>query len=57
VMTARPGRIKEIVPLAMPRPRALTRPAEVEALDRLENLLKGEVSKALAEEDSGARED
>jgi NitT/TauT family transport system ATP-binding protein len=57
VMTARPGRIKEIVPLAMPRPRALTRPAEVEALERLENLLKGEVSKALAEEDSGARED
>ncbi len=56
VMTARPGRIKEIVPLGMPRPRALTRPAEVQALERLENLLKAEVSKALAEEESGARE-
>ncbi len=57
VMTARPGRIKEVVPLAMARPRALTRPDEVKALERLEDLLKGEVSKALAEEESGVRED
>ena len=55
VMTARPGRIKEIVLLAMHRPRALTRPAEVQALERLENLLKEEVTRALAEEESDAR--
>jgi NitT/TauT family transport system ATP-binding protein len=55
VMTARPGRIKEIVLLSMPRPRALTRPAEVQALERLENLLKEEVSRALAEEESDVR--
>jgi ABC-type nitrate/sulfonate/bicarbonate transport system ATPase subunit len=57
VMTARPGRIKEIVPLTMARPRATTRPAEVEALERLESLLKGEVSKALAEEETDVRQE
>ena len=57
VMTSRPGRIKEIVHMGMARPRALTRPDEVQALERLESLLKEEVNKALAEEETHGRED
>lgn len=51
VFTARPGRIKEIVPVNLPRPRDPFAP-ETEALRRtLTNILKDEVDRAFAEQE------
>ena len=48
LMTAGPGRIKQIVDLPLPRPRHLTGRAEAELLDRLDGLLGEEVNRAMA---------
>jgi len=48
VMTARPGRIKQIVQVSLPRPRSLTRRAEAEMLERLDGLLIDEIKQAMA---------
>jgi ABC-type nitrate/sulfonate/bicarbonate transport system ATPase subunit len=48
VMTARPGRIKQIVPVSLPRPRSLTHRGEAEMLERLEGLLADEIKQAMA---------
>ena len=48
VMTARPGRIKQIVPVSLPRPRSLTRRGEAEMLERLDGLLVDEIKQAMA---------
>ena len=50
LMTARPGRIKRIVEVRIPRPRSLTRRDEVEILDLLDGLLRDEVERAMATE-------
>jgi NitT/TauT family transport system ATP-binding protein len=54
VMTARPGRIKEIVPIDLPRVRWNWRQdfsaRFLEIVGRLEELLKGEIQKTAAEE-------
>ena len=52
VFTARPGRIKAVVPVELPRPRDL-RSAEGHALhDRLTDLLADEVDRAFAEQEN-----
>jgi NitT/TauT family transport system ATP-binding protein len=48
VMTARPGRIKQIVQVSLPRPRSLTRRGEAEMLERLDGLLIDEIKQAMA---------
>ena len=48
VMTARPGRIKQIVQVNLPRPRSLTRRPEAEMLERLDGLLVDEIKQAMA---------
>ena len=48
LMTAGPGRIKQIVDLPLPRPRHLTGRAEAEILDQLDALLREEVNRAMA---------
>ena len=48
VMTARPGRIKQIVQVSLPRPRSLTRRPEAEMLERLDGLLVDEIKQAMA---------
>ena len=48
VMTARPGRIKQIVQVSLPRPRSLTRGGEAEMLERLDGLLVDEIKQAMA---------
>ena len=50
LITARPGRIKEIVPISLPRPRRITGPREVELLDSLSEHIREEVERALAEQ-------
>ena len=45
IMTARPGRIKEIVPVEIPRPRDRASPEFFEILRRTERLVKEEVQK------------
>jgi len=53
VMTARPGRIKEIIPVGLPRPRSLdmVNTPEFGALfDRAFHLIREEVTKAMAEQ-------
>jgi len=48
VLTARPGRIKQIVEIPIERPRSLTRRAEAGLLDLLDGLLRDEVRQAMA---------
>ncbi|KQP38993.1 ABC transporter ATP-binding protein [Pseudorhodoferax sp. Leaf274] len=55
VFTARPGRVKEIVPVDLPRPRN-PRDAAFHALhDRLAELLADEVDRAFAEQEAAVR--
>lgn len=51
VFTAAPGRIKEIVPVDLPRPRNPRDPAVHEIHDRLLDLLRDEVDRAFAEQE------
>ncbi len=51
VFTASPGRIKEIVPVDLPRPRNPRDPAVHEIHDRLVDLLRDEVDRAFAEQE------
>ncbi len=55
VFTARPGRIKAIVPIDMPRPRDLTSPASLALRVELTRLLQDEVDRAFAEQESYGR--
>ncbi len=50
VMTARPGRVKQVVDVPIGRPRSVTRRAEAAMLDLLDGLIRDEVKKALAVE-------
>jgi NitT/TauT family transport system ATP-binding protein len=55
VMTARPGRIKEVIPVDLPRPRSveLVSTPEFGALfDRAFHLIRDEVTKAMLEQDA-----
>jgi len=54
VFTARPGRIKAIVPIEQPRPRDLTAPALLQLRVELTKLLQDEVDRAFAEQESAA---
>jgi len=51
VFTARPGRIKSVVPIDAPRPRDLRDPMFHELRDRLVDLLADEVDRAFAEQE------
>ncbi len=50
LITARPGRIKEIVPVSIARPRRITGPKEVEMLEYLSEHIREEVDRALADQ-------
>ena len=50
LMTARPGRIKQVIDVKLPRPRRLTRPEEAALLERLDALLRDEVKQAMSEQ-------
>jgi NitT/TauT family transport system ATP-binding protein len=52
VFTARPGRIKAVVPVDAPRPRDLTSPASLDLRVRLTTLLQDEVDRAFAEQEA-----
>ena len=52
VFTARPGRIKAIVPIDLPRPRDLTSPALLALRVELTALLRDEVDRAFAEQEA-----
>jgi NitT/TauT family transport system ATP-binding protein len=52
VSTARPGRIKGIVRIDLPRPRALTSPPLLALRAEIASLLRDEVDRAFAEDDS-----
>jgi NitT/TauT family transport system ATP-binding protein len=52
VFTARPGRVKAIVPVEAPRPRDLTSPASLALRVRLTALLQDEVDRAFAEQEA-----
>jgi len=52
VLTARPGRIKAIVPIDLPRPRDLMSPALLALRVELTLLLRDEVDRAFAEQES-----
>jgi NitT/TauT family transport system ATP-binding protein len=52
VFTSRPGCIKAIVPIDLPRPRDLTSPALLSLRVELTNLLKDEVDRAFAEQEN-----
>jgi NitT/TauT family transport system ATP-binding protein len=51
VLTARPGRIKVIVPIGLPRPRDLTSPTMFTLRVELNSLLRAEVDRAFAEQE------
>lgn len=53
VFTARPGRVKEIIPIDLPRPRKSRDPRYHEYRDRFTELLASEVDKAFAEQQVG----
>ena len=55
VFTARPGRVKEIVPVDLPRPRNPRDPAFHALHDRLAELLADEVDRAFAEQEAAVR--
>ncbi|MBM3560077.1 MAG: ABC transporter ATP-binding protein [Alphaproteobacteria bacterium] len=57
VFTARPGRIKSIVPIDMPRPRDLRHPVLRDLRDKLVDLLAAEVDRAFAEQEQIAYKD
>ncbi|HEY7323157.1 MAG TPA: ABC transporter ATP-binding protein [Candidatus Binatia bacterium] len=50
LFTARPGRIKEIVPVHLPRPRSITGRAEAELLEYLSEQIREEVERSLKAE-------
>ena len=50
LFTARPGRIKEIVPVRLPRPRSITGRAEAELLEYLGEQIREEVERSLKAE-------
>jgi ABC-type nitrate/sulfonate/bicarbonate transport system ATPase subunit len=50
LFTARPGRIKEIVPVRLPRPRSITGRAEAELLEYLSEQIREEVERSLKAE-------
>ena len=50
LITARPGRIKEIVPLALSRPRRITGAKEVQTQEYLAERIREEVDRAMAEQ-------
>jgi NitT/TauT family transport system ATP-binding protein len=50
LITARPGRIKEIVPVRLPRPRTITGKQEVELLEYLSEQIRDEVESSLKAE-------
>ena len=52
VFTARPGRIKEIVPVDLPRPRSPRDPRIIELHQRLADLLADEVDRAFLEQEA-----
>jgi NitT/TauT family transport system ATP-binding protein len=54
VFTARPGRIKSIVPIDLPRPRASRDPRYHELRDHFTELLADEVDRAFAEQEQHA---
>jgi NitT/TauT family transport system ATP-binding protein len=52
VMTARPGRIKEVIPVNLPRPRSfdlVNTPEFGKLFDKAFHLIREEVTKAMAE--------
>ena len=54
VMTARPGRIKQLVDVRLERPRSLTHRGEAEMLERLDGLLANEIKQAMATDLDGS---
>ena len=52
VFTARPGRIKEIVPVELPRPRSMRDPRLIELQQHLADLLADEVDRAFLEQEA-----
>ena len=50
LMTARPGRIKRLIDVKLPRPRSITRRDEAELLETLDALLRDEVKQAMDSE-------
>jgi NitT/TauT family transport system ATP-binding protein len=55
VMTARPGRIKDVIDITDDRPRDLTEPAMVRHHKQLRTILREEITQATALEAAGAR--
>ena len=52
VLTARPGRVKEIIPIALPRPRDQFSPQAEQLRRELTELLQDEVERAFAEQEA-----
>ena len=55
VMTARPGRIKEVIPIDLPRPRSIemvNTPRFGALFDRAFHLIREEVTRAMADQDA-----